>query len=72
MTDLQSAARVTADPTICIAAGSCPLIAPEIFELDPDEGTVLAVDREVSGRDAEAAQAAADQCPSGAIMVEPR
>ena len=65
-----TAAHVTADPTICIAAGSCPLTAPDLFDLDPDEGTVLPVDRVVSGRDVEAAQAAADQCPSGAITVE--
>ena len=72
MTEPRPVATVTADSLMCIGAGNCASVAPELFDLDPDEGTVILLHPEVSGRAVEVARAAADQCPSAAISVDPQ
>jgi len=58
-------ARVTED---CIACGRCMEICPEVFEMGEDKAyaKVDPVPEEFE----EAAQEAADECPTSAIVVE--
>ncbi len=58
-------ARVTED---CIACGRCIEICPEVFEMGEDIAQVK-VD-EVPTESEEAAQEAADECPTSAIVIE--
>ena len=59
-------ARVTED---CISCGRCVEICPEVFELGEDKAFVKVGSR--SPRHIEdAAQEAADECPTSAIIIE--
>jgi ferredoxin len=58
-------ARVTED---CIACGRCIEICPDVFEMGEDLAQVK-VD-EVPEEFQEAAQEAADECPTSAIVIE--
>ncbi|HON90738.1 MAG TPA: ferredoxin [Sedimentisphaerales bacterium] len=58
-------ARVTED---CIACGRCIEICPEVFEMGEDIAQVR-VDV-VPEESEDAAQEAADECPTSAIVIE--
>lgn len=58
-------ARVTED---CIACGRCIEICPDVFEMGEDIAQVK-VDK-VPEEFQEAAQEAADECPTSAIVIE--
>jgi len=58
-------ARVTED---CIACGRCIEICPEVFEMGEDLAQVKG--DEVPAEFEEAAQEAADECPTSAIVIE--
>ncbi|SHN10274.1 ferredoxin [Streptomyces yunnanensis] len=57
--------KVEIDPGLCIASGSCPAIAPELFALDGPRARAL---REEIPED-ERALDAAEVCPAMAITV---
>ncbi|RPF24849.1 ferredoxin [Streptomyces sp. TLI_185] len=63
--------KLVVDPSRCVGAGMCALIAPEYFDQD-EEGRVEPL-RTVDAID-ESVRRAADSCPSGAVrvIVEPR
>ncbi|MCY3663846.1 MAG: ferredoxin [bacterium] len=54
----------------CITACQCVLIDPELFGFDDDGVTVVLVD-EVPGDKLPSASAAVDNCPIGAIHLDP-
>jgi ferredoxin len=58
-------ARVTED---CIACGRCIEICPDVFEMGEDIAQVKG--DEVPEEFQEAAQEAADECPTSAIVLE--
>jgi len=58
-------ARVTED---CIACGRCVEICPEVFEMGEDKA--FAKVDPVPTEFEEAAQEAADECPTSAIVIE--
>lgn len=58
-------ARVTDD---CISCGRCVEICPEVFEMGEDKA-VVKVDV-VPEEFEDAAQEAADECPTSAIIIE--
>jgi len=58
-------ARVTED---CIACGRCVEICPEVFEMGEDKA--FAKVDPVPAEFEEAAQEAADECPTSAIVIE--
>lgn len=66
-----SAARIRLDRQACVVAGVCVLLAPELFDQSEQDGQViLAAGAEVTDPElVDAALAAADGCPSGAIAV---
>jgi ferredoxin len=62
--------RVVADPDVCIGAGNCAMVAPRVFDLDPDELIVVVLDENVSPEEAPVVRDAVTQCPSGAIALQ--
>lgn len=62
--------KVTVDQPKCVSAGNCVAHAPDIFDQDEDDGSVIlleespAPDRADDVREAEAA------CPAHAIFVQ--
>ena len=64
-----AAVKITADTTICIGAGQCVLAAPDLFDQDDVDGTVVVLDPTPPEVRAAAARGAVAACPSGAIRV---
>jgi len=58
--------RVTADREVCVGAGQCELLAPEVFEVD--DGGAVRVLQEEPGEGA-AVRDAVSLCPTGAIAL---
>nr|WP_275465934.1 ferredoxin [Streptomyces noursei] len=58
--------KVAVDPALCIASGSCPAIAPDLFVLDGPHAR--AVQEEIA--EDERALDAAEVCPAMAITVQ--
>ncbi|MDE0654549.1 MAG: ferredoxin [bacterium] len=54
----------------CITATQCVLIDPDLFGFDDDGVTVVLVG-EVTGEQLPSASAAVDNCPIGAIHLDP-
>lgn len=54
----------------CITAGQCVLIDPDLFAFDDDSITVVLIE-EVTGEQLLSASAAVDNCPIGAIHLDP-
>lgn len=61
--------KVTADRDVCIAAGNCVLTAPDVFDQDEDEGTVVLRQEDPPEELREAVRRAVALCPSGAIRI---
>lgn len=60
--------KITIDQDKCIGCNTCPLINPDVFEMDTDiyKARVKAQPKTVD----EATQSAIDSCPTGAISSE--
>jgi ferredoxin len=61
--------KVNADLDVCIGAGSCVLIAPDVFDQDPADGRVRLRVEEIDDDHAAPAREAVDLCPSGALSI---
>jgi ferredoxin len=66
-----STVRVFVDRDRCCSAGMCSIEAPEVFDHDDDDGTVVLLDPVPPEPRWDAVRAAARRCPSQAITVEP-
>jgi ferredoxin len=62
--------KVTAAQDKCVSAGNCVAHAPQVFDQDEDDGSVLLLDATPAGDLADAVRAAAAACPAMAIRVE--
>lgn len=60
---------VTVDPGACCAMGRCAATAPEVFDQDPDTGTVVLLDPAPPSVLHASARLCAELCPCGAITV---
>jgi len=61
---------IAIDVRRCCGAGMCALIAPEVFDQDPESGTVVLLDSRPERYDL--VRDAVVSCPSGAIsLTEP-
>jgi ferredoxin len=60
-------AKISIDRNKCVGAGACAAIAPEVFQLDDEDKSVV-IDPE--GAAIEDVKEAAERCPAGAITVE--
>jgi ferredoxin len=59
--------KVTVEEDKCCGAGSCVLIAPEVFDQREDDGIVILLDAEPPAQHHGAVRECADVCPAGAI-----
>ncbi|MEU6009336.1 ferredoxin [Streptomyces sp. NPDC047453] len=62
--------RIQTDTQRCVGAGMCALTAPDLFDQSDHDGTVVLLEAGLSGQGAdEAARAAVERCPSGALTL---
>jgi ferredoxin len=61
--------KVHANPTVCVAAGQCALRAPEVFDQNDQDGTVILLLEEPDADQLDAVREVVNLCPSGAITV---
>jgi len=60
---------IQVDEDRCCGAGTCVLRAPEVFDQNEIDGTVVLLDEHPADDRAAAVVEAADMCPAGAIKV---
>jgi ferredoxin len=63
--------HIVVDRDRCCGAGHCALEAPAVFDQDERDGVVVLLDSTPPASLRQAVQAAARQCPSRAITLEP-
>jgi ferredoxin len=61
--------RIVADQGRCTSAGNCARVAPELFDQDEQNGTVVLLQAEPPASLVEAAREAESLCPANAITV---
>ena len=62
--------RVVVDVGRCRGAGLCALTAPDVFDQEEEDGTVLVLDPAPSRAHQQAVVAAARLCPNSVISLE--
>ena len=62
--------KVVVDRSICLKAGQCYYLQPSIFKADSKGWPDILIEHPDEEDDLEAAEDAAEICPSGAITVE--
>jgi ferredoxin len=61
--------RVEVDSDRCIGSGQCVVLAPEVFDQDEDDGTVVVLVEEIApDHDGDVREAAAS-CPARVIRI---
>lgn len=63
--------RVSVDLNVCQGHGVCHMSAPDVFELDEEDGHAIVQKDPVPAELEDQAQLAADSCPERAITVHP-
>jgi ferredoxin len=63
--------RVTVDRDRCIGAGNCALIAPSVFDQEPDDAVVVLLDESPPEDSRPAVEEAVERCPAAVIAVRP-
>jgi ferredoxin len=61
--------KITVDKGLCIGAGNCVEVAPDLFGQDPVSGVAEALVDDIDGSSQDDAELAADVCPVAAIML---
>ena len=62
--------KVVVDVERCRGAGLCALTAPDVFDQDEEDGTVLVLDPQPPPDHQQAVVAAARLCPNSVISLE--
>ncbi|WP_369200036.1 ferredoxin [Streptomyces sp. PU-14G] len=62
--------KAVVDRERCVGAGVCALTAPLLFDQDPKDGRVVLLEPRTAAHGRQAAEDAAEGCPSGAVTVE--
>ena len=62
--------RVVVEVERCRGAGLCALTAPEVFDQDEEDGTVVVIDEEPPSELHHVVRAAAGLCPNSVIRLE--
>lgn len=63
--------RVIADLDRCCGNGQCVMDAPDVFDQNDDDGTVIVLREFPAADQEEAVRAAVKHCPTEALSVEP-
>lgn len=61
--------KVELDQDICISAGQCVFVAPEVFDQRDEDGVAVVLEEHPSSDHEESARSAAALCPAAAIRV---
>jgi ferredoxin len=61
--------KITIDEVKCCGAGTCVLVAPELFDQRDEDGIVVLLDAAPAADQHAAAREAASVCPASAIFV---
>jgi len=61
--------KVTVDKDKCCGAGTCVLVAPEVFDQGEDDGIVILLDEQPPKPLHAAVREAASVCPAAAILL---
>ncbi|QLH25681.1 ferredoxin [Streptomyces sp. Rer75] len=61
--------KVTVDDEKCCAAGTCVMVAPEVFDQREEDGIVVLLDATPSAELHDAVRECVQVCPAGAIQV---
>lgn len=62
--------KVTVDQPKCVSAGNCVANAPEVFDQDEDDGTVILLDENPPAALTGAVRDAVAACPASVISVD--
>ena len=61
--------KITVDTGSCVSSGQCVLLAPETFDQNEDDGTVVLLTEEPSAAERDAVRQAELTCPAAAIRL---
>jgi ferredoxin len=61
--------KVIADIEVCVAAGVCAAIAPDVFDQDDEVGKVILLDANPGDDQLDAVRDAVLSCPSAALRL---
>jgi len=61
--------KVTVDQSKCVSAGNCVAHAPDIFDQDEDDGTVVLLQSEPAAELHDGVREAAAACPAHVISL---
>ena len=62
--------KVTVDQGKCVSAGNCVANAPDVFDQDEDDGSVILLLENPGPQLADSVRQAAEACPAHAIFVQ--
>jgi ferredoxin len=62
--------RIVVDVERCRGAGQCALTAPEVFDQDEEDGTVIVLDNEPPPKLHHTVRMAPQLCPNSVIRLE--
>ncbi|AXG81943.1 ferredoxin [Streptomyces paludis] len=62
--------RVKVDVPRCVSSGQCAMIAPEVFDQDEKDGTVVVLDRHPPAATHDTVRESAAVCPGRAIRLD--
>ena len=62
--------KVTVDQPKCVSAGNCVAHAPDVFDQDEDDGSVILLEANPTPDRADDVRQAAEACPAHAIFVQ--
>ena len=64
--------KVVVDEDRCCGAGTCAMIAPEVFDQRDEDGIVVLLEEQPAADQHDTVRQAADMCPAAAItLAEP-
>jgi ferredoxin len=61
--------RIEIDKDLCCGAGTCVLLAPDVFDQDDEDGTVILLDATPGAELRAAVEKAAERCPTAVIRI---
>ncbi|MFI0822080.1 ferredoxin [Streptomyces sp. NPDC021098] len=61
--------KVTVEEDKCCAAGTCVMVAPEVFDQREEDGVVILLDATPPAEQHDAVRECVQVCPAGAIHV---
>ncbi|WP_410614345.1 ferredoxin [Amycolatopsis sp. lyj-109] len=61
--------KITVDTGSCVSSGQCVLLAPETFDQNEDDGTVVLLTAEPPAEQEDAVRQAELTCPAAAIRL---